>query len=67
LCYNTRHESDAEFTCDINDTAWDGGTSDRARKPGKGCVLDLPQLLGRVARTPLQGGLQEMRILLELL
>ena len=61
LCYNTGHEADAEldpkfdweFVCCpgcIEDT-------DPHASKSEGCFLDLSQLLDRVARTPLQGGL----------
>ena len=80
LCYNTEDEFNAEsapgFDCEFvprRDGAARGrnreqgiGTS-RSRKPEEGSILDLPQLLQRTARIPLQSGLQEMRLLFELL
>ena len=67
LCYNTGHEADAEldpkFDCEfvrfpdgIEDSDWRSCES-RSCESEEGCFLDLSQLLDRVARTPLQGGL----------
>jgi hypothetical protein len=71
LCYNTVHEFDPEFSCEVarlhdcgrcgKDSGW------RACESDQRCFVDLSQLLNRVARIPLQGGLPEMRLLFELL
>jgi len=65
------HEFDPEFDCaaarfrDCAERSWDCDW--RSNEFEEGCSLDLSQLLDRVAWTPLQGGLQEMRLLFELL
>jgi len=71
-----RHDADAEldpkFDCEfvrfphgIEDG--DSRSCESRTCKSEGCFLDLSQLLDRVARTPLQGGLHEMRLLFELL
>ena len=65
-CYNTGHEADAElnpkFDCEfvrfpdgIEDS--DSRSCESRTCKSEGCFLNLSQLLDRVARTPLQGGL----------
>jgi hypothetical protein len=65
MCYNIGHEftirCNAEFDPEFVRSRDCAGGSE------EGCLLDLSQLLDRVARSPLQGGLQEMRLLFELL
>jgi hypothetical protein len=71
LCYNTVHEFVSEFDWEFvrfHDCAERGAYSHwPSCESAEGYVLDLSQLLDRVARASLQGGLQEMRLLLELL
>jgi hypothetical protein len=66
LCYNTGHEFDPIFPSDLVRfrIGVKGGCDDdlrscksAARESEERCVLDLSQLLDRIARTPLQGGL----------
>jgi hypothetical protein len=70
MCYNTGHEANADFIGSPHRARGGGDSNCRFYESRaceyQGCVLDLPQLLDRVARTPLQGGLQEMRLLFEL-
>jgi len=71
LCYNTAHELDARFDWELvrihfcaegrRHSHW------RCCESEQGSILDLPQLLDRVARTSLRAGLPEMRLLFELL
>jgi hypothetical protein len=65
LCYKTSHAFNPEFdwalapfhraegSCDSNGR----GCESCFCKSQQGCLLNLSQLLDRVARTPLQGGL----------
>jgi hypothetical protein len=63
LCYNTVHElqgtkDGGAATC---------GTPCCGDQQPESCIHVLPQLLGGIAWAPLQDGLQEMRVLFELL
>ena len=61
MCYNTGHEFNinAKFERRFVRRACAGDSEE-------GCIFGLSQLLDRVERTPLQGSLQEMRLLFEL-
>ena len=63
MCYNTGHEFNINAEFDQRFAR----SRDCADASEKGCILDLSQLLDRIERTPLQGGLQEVRLLFKLL
>jgi hypothetical protein len=69
LCYNTGHEFTIRFNAEFDREFVPEFVLSRdcAGKSEEGRFRDLSQLLDRVARSPLQGGLQEMRLLFELL
>jgi hypothetical protein len=64
LCYKTKHaftriteRSSASTTPLAIETATGVGAESCVCESHEGCLLNLSQLLDRVARTPLQGGL----------
>jgi hypothetical protein len=61
-CYNTGHEFTVHAGIDRRFAQSRANPDDSE----EGCIFGLSQLLDRIERTPLQGGLQEMRLLFEL-